>query len=546
MSDARRYVVVRGKSTSLRFALPSLGSLSIGEAPHNDIRIVEGGVDPEHATIFLDHGIGVRIIEGDAAVLANEAKRTKERKLQPGDTVDLEIGDGVRIGQAELLFVTGAPVEPAMRAVTKRYFESRLLALAAEENRPALAVVGLSVEGQVAPSAIEPVLEAALRPSDLCADLGDGKYAILLVELTESHARSLVKRIAEALAQQSAEVLVGMAEVADADPEKLLDIADKRKKRPSLGPESRIYVSKDPEMLKVSKLIDRIAPSSTCVLILGETGVGKDLVAQMIHDRSPRAQRPFVRVNCIDLSDTFLEESGATFVTRAKGGTVHLDEVGGLSPRAQLALGYLLEEAPSSGQDVRFVASTNQDLTSLVNKGAFRKDLLFRLNQVTIAVPALRERAADIVPIAELVIEELAVAGGREKTPKLTPAAEEMLSSYAWPGNVRELRNVIERAMLLASGDALGVEHLPPDLATESLPQLPAEDTEETGVERKPMSLRDEITQLEKKRILEALRKYPTQRDAALALDMPMRTFLNRLDALGIPRARGGGTGNKE
>jgi two-component system, NtrC family, response regulator AtoC len=529
MTGRRRYVVVKGKSTALRFALPELGSLSVGEGAQNDIRVVEPGVETEHATIFLDHGIGVRILDGD--------------------TVDLELGGAVRIGQAELFFTSTEEVEPAIRAVTERFFEESLAKLALEDDRPALAVVRLAVKGQLTPGTIEAVLAETLRGSDLCASLDGGELAILLTEVTESQARALVKNLAAKLSEKGAELLVGVALGNDADPEKLLEIAEKRMKRPTLGSETRIYVSKDPEMLKVSKLVDRIAPSAACVLILGETGVGKDLIAQMIHDRSARAQRPFLRVNCVDLSDAFLEEASTKLFARAKGGTIHLDEVGGLSPRAQLALGYLLEAAPTSGHDVRFLASTNQDLTSLVNKGAFRKDLLFRLNQVTINVPSLRERAADIVPLAEIFIDEIAQSAGRETKPRLTPAAEEKLSSYAWPGNVRELRNAIERAMLLVSEDALSVEHLPAeiqDYESSLSPEASQDRPAAEGDEKKPMSLRDEITQLEKKRILEALRRYPTQRDAAMALDMPMRTFLNRLDALGIPRARGGGSGGKQ
>jgi DNA-binding NtrC family response regulator len=161
--------------------------------------------------------------------------------------------------------------------------------------------------------------------------------------------------------------------------------------------------------------------------------------------------------------------------------------------------------------------------------------------ELTIQVPPLRERTANVVFLAELFILMSMPLSRRVRPMRLSEQAKVALMQYSWPGNSQELRNVVERAMMLATGDVIGLEHLPAELvgglsSVEQHASAPCE---------KPMSLREEIEALEKKRILEALQKYPTQRDAAAALDMPMSTFLTRLDAFGIPRVRGGGKAAK-
>lgn len=546
---ARRYLVVRGRGAALRLALPSLGTLTIGSGERADVRIAEPGIAPEHAELFLDHGIGLRLVdgEGEGAILPPPARAGRgpgrERPLTPGATVDLELGARVRLGSAELSFVTTPEVVPAPRAVARAYLERRLAAALVEDERPALAVLRIRALAATAPADLEARIAGGLRPADLMSRLAEDEYAVLLGEVTEATARGIAGGLGQHLAGGGAEVAIGMALASQAGARPLLELAAERLARPGAGGDRPgVYVSSDPEMLKVARMVERVAASGSSVLILGETGVGKDLAAQLIHELSPRASGPFVRVSCVDLAEIGADEG---FLARARNGTVHLDEVGGLSPRAQLALAHILEDAPGAAHGVRFVASTNHDLAGMVAAGSFRKDLYFRLNQVTITVPPLRLRPADVVPLAELFLAAAAETAQRPRAPALSPGAMERLSGYGWPGNVRELRNVIERAMLLSSGDTIGVEHLPQDVlaGTASAAVEPA--TPEEGGRK--MSLKEEITLLEKKRILEALRRHPTQRDAALALEMPMRTFLNRLDALGIPRARGGGSGgNKE
>jgi formate hydrogenlyase transcriptional activator len=220
-----------------------------------------------------------------------------------------------------------------------------------------------------------------------------------------------------------------------------------------------------------------VAPTRATVLITGETGTGKELIARAIHAASPRAKRPLVRVNCAALpegllaSELFGHERGAFTgaVERrrgrfelANGGTIFLDEIGELSPAMQVALLRVLQEGEfervggteTLKTDVRVVVATNRNLDEAVRDGSFRSDLLFRLNVVPIAVPPLRERAGDIRLIAEHYASHYASKLGKRIT-GLSPKAQIAIEAYPWPGNVRELQNVVERAVILASGELL-------------------------------------------------------------------------------------------
>ncbi|MEQ8275593.1 MAG: sigma 54-interacting transcriptional regulator [Deltaproteobacteria bacterium] len=521
-----RYLMVRGRATSLRMAMPPLETLTLGRAIANDIVIAEAGVADNHLEIYLDHGVGIRVNDADTARLLGD----QESALPVGKTVDLEDGDRIRVGSVEVSFAT---VEDEARAAAPHVVTRRYLERCIEERDGAVARLRVTGAGS---NLADTVTEHA-RPELVIAPLGAQQVGVFVPNATERHARDVLGPIVDHLYGLGAEVLIGVAHTDEGRRDKLLQIAETRTTRPShtTPDKKKELITLDPAMRRVVELVDRVAASTTPVLILGETGVGKDLVAQIIHDKSDRAHGPFVRTSCVDLSDAFVEEASTNFLARAKGGTVHLDELAGLSARAQLSLGYLLDDAYGAALDVRVIASSNQDLAANVKKGTFRKDLYFRLNQITIDVPPLRDRAADIVPLAERFIAE--AARGRATTPQLTDNAKSKLLGHRWPGNVRELKNAIERAVLLCTGETLEVDFFGAQIADAKTNPTAAPPLQEG--ER--LSLKDEIAALEKRRILEALERYPTQRDAAAALEMPMRTFLNRLDAFGIPRARGGG-----
>jgi len=234
--------------------------------------------------------------------------------------------------------------------------------------------------------------------------------------------------------------------------------------------------------------LERAAKASTStVLIHGETGSGKELMARFLHEKSARAGGPFVELNCSAIPEQLLEselyghERGAfTDAKRFKKGlfeladrgTLFLDEIGEMAPQLQAKLLRVLETrtfrrvggAADITVDVRVVAATHRDLTKLVAEGRFREDLYFRLNVVPVQIPPLRERTSDITPLAEHFVARFCRELGRP-TARLAPGALERLAAYRWPGNVRELRNVIERVVLLEAEDEIRAEHLPAEMS---------------------------------------------------------------------------------
>jgi transcriptional regulator with GAF, ATPase, and Fis domain len=248
-------------------------------------------------------------------------------------------------------------------------------------------------------------------------------------------------------------------------------------------------------MLEVYEMVARIGPTRSTVLVQGETGTGKELIARAIHAAGQRAQRPFVTVDCSALAESLLESelfghvkgafTGALAARRglfeaAAGGTCFLDEIGELSPCTQGRLLRVLQEhevrrvggTDSVKVDVRIVAATNKDLAALVAAGRFRQDLFYRLSVVTIALPPLRERREDIPLLADHFLQSYRAAN--EKPPcEISPDAMQMLTAYDWPGNVRELENAIECAAALAVSPVLRPEDLPGKLAVTALGHAP-------------------------------------------------------------------------
>ncbi|HEX7624356.1 MAG TPA: sigma-54 dependent transcriptional regulator, partial [Anaeromyxobacteraceae bacterium] len=242
-----------------------------------------------------------------------------------------------------------------------------------------------------------------------------------------------------------------------------------------------------PRMKAVLEIVARAAGHEVVVLLRGENGTGKGVLARTLHAQSPRRDRPFVVVNCPTLSEELLASelfghvrgafTGAVRdqegrVEAAEGGTVFLDEIGELSPTLQAKLLRFLQEkrfervgeTRTRTADVRIVAATNRDLDAEVKAGRFREDLLYRLNVLEVVVPPLRERPEDILPLARGFIEFFARQAARPP-PELSLAAEKLLVAYPWPGNVRELRNAIERALILARGQVLEPESFPERIA---------------------------------------------------------------------------------
>ena len=269
-------------------------------------------------------------------------------------------------------------------------------------------------------------------------------------------------------------------------PEEIVAKACAAVRGPAHADEARgaAIVVQDSAMQRLHRLVQRIAVGMISVILLGETGVGKEVLADQLHRASPRAAKPFLRLNCAALTESLLEselfghERGAFtgaiqakpgLLETAQGGTVFLDEVGELPLSTQVKLLRVIEErqvmrvgaVKPRPIDVRFIAATNRDLEAEVAFGSFRRDLFFRLNGISLVIPPLRERVGEIDSLARNFIVQSCRQQGRDPQPTLSPDAVALLRRYSWPGNIRELRNVIERAVLLCYDGTITTEHLP-------------------------------------------------------------------------------------
>ncbi|MBI2898222.1 MAG: sigma-54-dependent Fis family transcriptional regulator [Deltaproteobacteria bacterium] len=306
-------------------------------------------------------------------------------------------------------------------------------------------------------------------------------------------------------------------------------------------------VGDSPALRGVLDMVERVAPTGSTVLLRGETGTGKELLARAIHVNSPREEQPFVRVNCAALapgvleSELFGHEKGSFTgaVARRVGrfeladrGTIFLDEIGDLPVEVQIKLLRVLQErefervggSETIKVDVRVVSATNRDLEAMIRAGEFREDLFYRLNVFPIHVPPLRDRREDVPRLARHFVHKYAHVTGR-RVRGLSDAALSKLYGYAWPGNVRELENLLERAMILCAGEVIDVDHLtfapvaaPPRAETPRAESLPAALEE---VERREL-----VAALEKSRGSKA--------DAARALGINRSTLYYRLKKYGL------------
>lgn len=306
-------------------------------------------------------------------------------------------------------------------------------------------------------------------------------------------------------------------------------------------------------MQEVYSLVDKVAVVDSTVLIRGESGTGKDLVARAIHQHSARSGRPFVTVNCAALPETLLESelfghtrgafTGATMMKKglfeeADGGTFFLDEIGDIGTGLQAKLLRVIEtgeflrlgETKPRQVDVRVLAATNRNLEDAISSGAFRSDLYYRLNVVSIVLPPLRDRDGDVPLLANHFLNRYVQKTGK-KIRAFTPEAIDKLSKYSWPGNVRELENVVERAVILADSDLIGLEDLPREIAEEK--------TFIQGTSS-GMSFKKAVREFERTLILKALHESGgVQARAAESLGLGRTTFHEIMKRLGIKTGGG-------
>jgi two-component system response regulator PilR (NtrC family) len=318
----------------------------------------------------------------------------------------------------------------------------------------------------------------------------------------------------------------------------------------SLGKLSNI-IGRSKRMHDLFQMIETVSQVPSTVLVTGESGTGKELVARAIHDLSPRAEKPFVSVNCGAFTETLLESELFGYVKgsftgananrkglfeAANSGTIFLDEIGEMSPAMQVKLLRVLQErkvrpvgaTEETIVDTRVIAATNRDLASMVSVGTFREDLYYRISVIPIELPPLRERAEDISELANHFVQKFCAPAGRSLT--ISENAMRLLERYLWPGNVRELEHTIERAVALERTNSIEPERLPEKISNYN-PYRVAEAMEfpEEGI-----NLTAHLDQLEKTYVLEALRRTAgNQTNAAELLHLSVRSLRHLLDKHG-------------
>jgi two-component system response regulator AtoC len=575
--------------------LPSSGEVTIGRAPGCGLVIDDPSISRTHAALTVGPPISLRDL-GSA-----NGSRVRDRQLQQGESAELQPGDVIMLGNATLIVQRRAPPVRAQRIWAHDYFEVRLEEECARAQRDGnnFAVARLRCDPPPPAGMLQDALVAVARASDVVGTYGPNEFELLLIDTEPDAAAAAIERLSSHVGKSGFTIQSGVACFPrdGRHPDELIHKASpfQREQQPGEDAAVSAAIVADRRMQDLYRLAERIAAGNITVLILGETGVGKEVLAERVHRLSPRTGKPYLKLNCAALSETLLEselfghERGAFtgavgakkgLLETADGGTVFLDEVGELPHSIQVKLLRVIEErvvTPVGGLkprplDVRFIAATNRDLEHEIGRGSFRQDLFFRLNGATLVIPPLRERTSEIADLARAFIAQAARQMGLDSQPSLSSAALEVLLAYPWPGNIRELRNVVERAVLLCTGRSLLPEHLPLEkmrgtvgVAAQrfgSTSQPPPIGWQAGAVFRQPAgvasgpppgvpasppavtlppTIRVSPAEAEKDRILEALAACGgNQTEAARTLGIARRTLINKLELHGIsgPRKR--------
>jgi DNA-binding NtrC family response regulator len=557
--------------------LPVSGSVLIGRAPECDIIIDDPSISRRHTLLHVGPPLAIEDMGSangtrvhDALLLGLHSPQSDQtaktaaddRLVAPGERFEIVAGKVIRLGAATLIVQERSAQDEEGAVASHAEFEQRLEeACVPASARDPFAIVRLRVDPAADLGVVERLLSSACGPADVVAVYAPADYELLLWDRDASRATAHVQQLLSALAGHGVRASAGLALHPDdgQSSESLLSIASARLR--SHGEEhAPPVVVHDPAMIAVYQLVERVAASNISVLLLGESGVGKEVLAERIWRLSARANSPMLRLNCAALSESLLEselfghERGAfTGAVRAKkgllesaeGGVIFLDEIGELPLSTQVKLLRVIEErrvlpvgalAPRA-IDVRFVSATNRDLERDVAAGRFREDLFYRINGFSIAIPPLRERAAEIEPLARAFITHFCRQERRPREPRPSAEALQLMRSYRWPGNVRELRNVVERALVLCGGADILPEHLP----VEKMSAVSPSSARAAGSVAFPTlpPTAGVPADSEEERILAALTQCAgNQTRAAKLLGISRGTLVSRLARYSVPRPR--------
>jgi two-component system, NtrC family, response regulator AtoC len=560
-SADRCYLIVLHGSASSLYPLPASGEVIIGRSGAADLQIDDAQVSRQHARLVLDGGaITIRDLGSQKGTRVNNVPLTDERALQPNDEI--------RIHRTTLV-VHATPRAPAAHVLELGELRDRIgrdgSGSAGADRRFSLLCFLIPEIGERA--AIQRTVIAQLRRDDAVAWSGERTMCVMLPGTSRDQAVAIATRIRGTLDRSGLRVghvsCPGDGEDADALLEGVHAAAADAEAGQIGGPPpafstltiagQRVIIA-DPTVVRLYTLVDRLAPASIPVLIAGETGCGKELIATALHVRSHRAGHRLISLNCAALHEMLVESelfghergafSGAIaskpgLIEVASGSTLFLDEIGELTAQNQAKLLRVLEshrvtrvgDVREREVDVRIVAATNRDLEADVIAGRFRRDLYFRLSAATLYLPPLRQRAHELPLLATMFLDDACRRAGRSPM-RISDAAMAALRAHAWPGNVRELKNLMQYLAATLQADELRADHV-----GERLGRLwpSAAAPRQTSPSQQFRPLADELRELELTRIREALQATGgNQTRAAALLAMPVRTFFEKAKHYGL------------
>jgi len=559
-SDAARLLIIDGASSQI-VGLPGTGTVTIGRAPECEVRLTDAACSRRHAWLHAEDGtLTLEDLGSHNGTRVNGQRVTGRYPLTSDDVIG--IGPIKLVIYAQHRARRAVLLEPA--ALRGRLVQEVERAVSYE--RPlCIAVVSAEPSARIIASAVIDTL----RVVDVIGVLDDRHLVVLMPELGPEAARAAGERFLGAISRNevsvglavcpddacTSEALIAAARGAAARGGGVHDAAECVQRVELTGSTALVA---DAAMVQIYDLLRRLAASELSILISGETGVGKENVAQALHQWSPRAGRPFVAINCASLPEALVEselfghERGAfTNAVSAKaghleaadGGTVFFDEIGELPLAAQAKLLRALESRrilriggrKELAIDVRVVAATNRKLEVEVKEGRFREDLFFRLTAAKVVIPPLRERPRELALLARYFMDRACAVADRA-APELSSATLAALARHRWAGNVRELKNEMEYVAATASELVVEPWHLSERIAAAApYPTVVPRTPRAAEREARFRPINDELRDLERRRMREALvAAGGVQKKAAELIGMPLRTFTLKYKQYGL------------
>ncbi len=559
---ARTTLVFYHRDGAITAHLEKGRSLIVGRAAPSNVEIHDLNLSRQHARFsWDDQGLWVEDLGS-----TNGTKKNGEKLDGTGVRVRIAPGDEIAVGPVMVSIHVLSSIDEELRGFDghDRFvaaFEDELTRARTFARPLALCMVRgpTAKDGSGHVSRWAGRLRAQLRPVDRVGIYGPHAVLVSLPETSAAGAQALVLSLTGGTPALSCNVVAFPEDGASV--EELIGAVQSTKRAAATEERasSGSVIAKSSAMKAVMATVKKVAQSTIAVLITGETGTGKEVLARAIHEGGARKKMPMRSINCAAIPGTLIEsvlfghEHGAFtgadkqakgIFEQAQGGTVLLDEIGELAPSAQAALLRVLETKKVTrvggdkeiDVDVRIIAATHRDLDAMVEAGRFRQDLLFRLNTMTIRLPPLRERTDEIRPLAERFLQEAAKQANNDVR-SIDPKALAALEQYSWPGNVRELRNAIDRAVALAENKTVMLADLTDRIRGSARSGSTTTPPDAAGDGALPTDYKEHLRKYEADLIVKALHKHGgNQTEAAKALGLPLRTLVHKIQTYGIKK----------